>query len=73
MNKIIFFNFLMWYNLYGLYSEGKVDVSKIAEKYHGGGHQGASGFSSKELIFKKIKGDKDECWWILWWTRSKFA
>jgi len=42
--------------LYGLYSE-KVDVSKIAEKYKGGGHKGASGFSAKELL---IKGDKNE-------------
>ena len=39
--------------LYGLYSDNKVDVSKIAEKYKGGGHKGASGFSSKELLFKK--------------------
>lgn len=38
--------------MYGLYSE-KVDVSKIAEKYHGGGHKGAAGFSADEFIFKK--------------------
>jgi len=43
--------------LYGLYSDKKVDVSKIAEKYKGGGHAGASGFSVKELILKK--GDKN--------------
>ena len=44
--------------LYGLYSENKVDCSKIAEKHGGGGHKGASGFSEKELILKK--GDKNE-------------
>lgn len=37
---------------YSLYSTN-VDVSKIAQKYGGGGHKGASGFQSKELIFGK--------------------
>ena len=37
--------------VYSIYST-KVDVSKIAEKYGGGGHPGASGFSSTELLFK---------------------
>jgi oligoribonuclease NrnB/cAMP/cGMP phosphodiesterase (DHH superfamily) len=37
-----------------LYSdEKKTDVSKIAQKYGGGGHQGASGFTCTELPFKK--------------------
>lgn len=34
-----------------------IDVSKIALKYGGGGHKGASGFRCKELPFKK-KGEK---------------
>lgn len=40
---------------YSLYStKDNIDCSKIAQKYNpnGGGHKGASGFSSKELIFK---------------------
>ena len=37
---------------YSLYSK-TVDVSKIAQKYGGGGHKGASGFSSDELLLKK--------------------
>ena len=37
---------------YSLYSTN-VDVSKIAQKYGGGGHKGASGFQSKELVFRK--------------------
>jgi len=36
----------------GLYSD-KVDVSKIAVKYGGGGHTGAAGFECKELPFRK--------------------
>ena len=36
----------------GLYSD-KVDVSKIAVKYGGGGHTGAAGFTCKELPFRK--------------------
>ena len=40
---------------YTLYSNDKnVDCSKIAEKYGGGGGRGASGFSSNELLFKKV-------------------
>lgn len=38
--------------VYSLYSTN-VDVAKIAQKYGGGGHKGASGFQSKELIFRK--------------------
>jgi len=39
-----------------LYSvEDGIDVSKIAEKYGGGGHVHASGFSCKKLPFKKIR------------------
>lgn len=30
------------------------DCSKLAEKYGGGGHKGAAGFSSHELLFKKL-------------------
>jgi len=38
----------------GLYSENKdIDVGKIAQKYGGGGHAGASGLECKELPFKK--------------------
>ncbi len=38
----------------GLYSDGKgIDVGKIAQKYGGGGHKGASGLICKELPFKK--------------------
>lgn len=33
-------------------SNADVDCSKIAEKYGGGGHKGAAGFNSKELLFK---------------------
>jgi uncharacterized protein len=36
-----------------LYSSS-VDVSKLAAKYGGGGHKGASGFTCKTLPFKKI-------------------
>lgn len=31
----------------------KVDVSKLAEKFGGGGHVGAAGFKSKELLVRK--------------------
>ena len=38
---------------YSLYSSNKeVDCSKIAEKYGGGGHKGAAGFSCDRLIVK---------------------
>jgi oligoribonuclease NrnB/cAMP/cGMP phosphodiesterase (DHH superfamily) len=37
---------------YSLYSS-TVNVAKIAQKYGGGGHKGASGFQSKEVIFNK--------------------
>ena len=40
---------------YSLYSnDPTVDCSKIAERLGGGGHKGAAGFISKELLFKKI-------------------
>ena len=36
-----------------LYSEqNNIDVSKICQKYGGGGHKGAAGFNRKELPFK---------------------
>lgn len=38
----------------GVFSE-TVDVSEICEKYKGGGHRGAGGFSCKELPFKRVK------------------
>lgn len=39
---------------YSLYSTHRdVDCSKIAEKFGGGGHKGAAGFVSDELVFKK--------------------
>lgn len=41
--------------VYSLYADKKfsTDCSKIAQKYGGGGHKGAAGFTSKELLFKK--------------------
>lgn len=43
---------------YSIYSnKDNVDCSKIAETYGGGGHKGAAGFVSKELIFKKKEND----------------
>lgn len=40
---------------YSIFSSSKdIDCSKIAEKYGGGGHKGAAGFSSDELLFKQI-------------------
>lgn len=40
---------------YSLYSDNKVNCAEIATKLNpeGGGHPGAAGFSSKELLFKK--------------------
>ena len=39
---------------YSLFSaDPAVDCSKIAEKFGGGGHKGAAGFLSKELVFNK--------------------
>jgi oligoribonuclease NrnB/cAMP/cGMP phosphodiesterase (DHH superfamily) len=35
-------------------SNSEVDCSKIAESYGGGGHKGAAGFSSTELLFRKL-------------------
>jgi oligoribonuclease NrnB/cAMP/cGMP phosphodiesterase (DHH superfamily) len=40
------------YSIYSVASE--IDCSKIAEKFGGGGHKGAAGFSSSELLFKKV-------------------
>jgi len=40
---------------YSIFSSNpNVDCSKIAESYGGGGHKGAAGFSSDELLFKKL-------------------
>lgn len=40
---------------YSIFSSNKeIDCSKIAESYGGGGHRGAAGFSSTELLFKKM-------------------
>ena len=40
---------------YSIFSSNlNVDCSKIAEKYSGGGHKGAAGFSSDELLFKRV-------------------
>ena len=39
---------------YSIFSSNKdIDCSKIAERFGGGGHRGAAGFSSDELLFKK--------------------
>lgn len=41
---------------YSLFSTDKsFDCSKLAEKFGGGGHKGAAGFSSDKLLFKKVK------------------
>lgn len=41
---------------YSVYSTNSdVDCSKIAESYGGGGHKGAAGFSSDELLFRKTE------------------
>ena len=39
--------------IYSLYSKGDFDTSKISEKFGGGGHPGASGFSSNKLLVVK--------------------
>lgn len=39
---------------YSIYSGNRYDCSKLAEKFGGGGHKGAAGFSHNELIFKKL-------------------
>lgn len=40
---------------YSIFSSDKnIDCSKIAESYGGGGHKGAAGFTSDELLFKKM-------------------
>ena len=41
--------------VYSIYtSNSEIDCSKIAESYGGGGHKSAAGFSSDELLFKKL-------------------
>ena len=41
--------------VYSIFSGSpEIDCSKIAESYGGGGHKGAAGFSSKELLFRKV-------------------
>lgn len=41
---------------YSIFSNNsEIDCSKIAESYGGGGHKGAAGFSSDELLFKASK------------------
>lgn len=39
------------YYHYSLYSDNKFDCKEFAERYGGGGHLGASGFKTKELLF----------------------
>ena len=46
---------------YSIYSNKEnVDCSKIAEKFGGGGHKGAAGFVSTELLLKKIQKKENE-------------
>lgn len=41
--------------LYSIFSSNpNIDCSKIAESYGGGGHKGAAGFSSDELLFRNL-------------------
>ena len=41
---------------YSIYSSNEsIDCSKIADKFGGGGHKGAAGFSSDKLLFKKTQ------------------
>ena len=41
---------------YSLFSTDKnFDCSKLAEKFGGGGHKGAAGFSSDKLLFNKVR------------------
>ena len=42
---------------YTIYSNGSINCEKIAAKYGGGGHPGAAGFSSDQLLFvDQVKG-----------------
>ena len=43
-----------------LYSKNSIDVSKIAKKYDGGGHKGASGFVCSNLPFKLLDKPKSK-------------
>ena len=65
-NSDIFLNHINEYDLvvsyiyngntysYSIYSKNEnVDCSKIAELFGGGGHKGASGFSTKHLVITK--------------------
>ena len=49
---------------YSLYSSTDVDCSKIAEKFGGGGHKGAAGFTSDKLVLPYVSNidwsDNDE-------------
>lgn len=40
---------------YSIYSDDSINCAEIAAKYGGGGHKGAAGFRSKELILKNCK------------------
>lgn len=40
---------------YSIYSNGSINCAKIASEYGGGGHVGAAGFRSKELILTDMK------------------
>ena len=42
---------------FGIYSDGRVDVSMIASKWGGGGHAGAAGFFCKEIPFAIVDDD----------------
>lgn len=58
---VILYNFDGELFCYSLYSKNhsKVNCAKLAEKYGGGGHPGAAGFSSPELVVKKVYKEKD--------------
>lgn len=40
------------YNILSFSSNEDIDCSKLAEKYGGGGHKGAAGFSSNTIVFE---------------------
>lgn len=48
----VFNGFIYQYSIYS--SDPDIDCSKIAESYGGGGHKGAAGFTSTELLFKGV-------------------
>lgn len=43
---------------YSVFSDGKVNASELAAQYGGGGHHGAAGFTTKELLPCFCKSDK---------------